>query len=464
MNMILHGYPTAEIWQGNTLSIPHFTKGDGGLKTFDFAVANPPFSTKAWSNGVDPAEDTSAASSSASRRPRTATTPSCCTSSSRSRAPARARSSCRTACCSAATPRPTSARNIVRRGYIKGIIGLPANLFYGTGIPACIIVLDKENAARPQGHLHDRRLQGLHQGRQQEPPPRPGHPQDRGYFHRQVEIAALLAHGAAGRDRDPKNDYNLNIPRYIDSTEPEDLQDIDAHLHGGIPTRDMDALDRYWQVFPACGPRCSSRPTALATASSSCRAAEIKPAIFGHPEFTAFNAIRHQAVRQVAQPIRRCWTAQPGGHPKALIETLSEDLLETFRQAAAARPLRHVPAPDGLLGGDHAGRRLPGGARRLEGGAGRQAQHRPDAASLDRAPLFRQGTGRHRTSWKPTETPSPARWKRWTKSTAARKACWPKPRPKAASSPRPSVKARLAEIKRDKDAADERNVLKEYPG
>ncbi len=49
---------------------------------------------------------------------------------------------------------------------------------------------------------------------------------------------------------DPKNDYNLNLPRYIDSTEPEDLQDIDGHLRGGIPERDLDALDRYWKVMP----------------------------------------------------------------------------------------------------------------------------------------------------------------------------------------------------------------------
>ena len=68
-------------------------------------------------------------------------------------------------------------------------------------------------------------------------------------FTRQLEIAQVLAHGAAGRDREP-NDYNLNIPRYIDSTEPEDLQDIDAHLRGGIPNRDIDDLARYWQVFP----------------------------------------------------------------------------------------------------------------------------------------------------------------------------------------------------------------------
>lgn len=50
---------------------------------------------------------------------------------------------------------------------------------------------------------------------------------------------------------DPKNDYNLNLPRYIDSTEPEDIQDIDGHLRGGIPERDVDALDGYWQVIPA---------------------------------------------------------------------------------------------------------------------------------------------------------------------------------------------------------------------
>ncbi len=57
MNMILHDCPTAEIWQDNTLSEPHFKNGDGCLKTFDYAVANPPFSTKAWSNGFDPAND-----------------------------------------------------------------------------------------------------------------------------------------------------------------------------------------------------------------------------------------------------------------------------------------------------------------------------------------------------------------------------------------------------------------------
>jgi type I restriction enzyme M protein len=57
MNMILHGHPTAELWRGNTLAAPYFKNKDDSLKTFDFAVANPPFSAKAWSNGLDPAND-----------------------------------------------------------------------------------------------------------------------------------------------------------------------------------------------------------------------------------------------------------------------------------------------------------------------------------------------------------------------------------------------------------------------
>ena len=142
----------------------------------------------------------SAASSMASRQPRTATMPSCCTSSPRSKAPEKAPSSCRTACCSGAAPRQPFASEIVRAGYIKGIIGLPANLFYGTGIPACILVLDKEDAAGPQGHLHGRCQQGLHQGRQQEPPARAGHPQNRRHLHPSVRNTPVFAHGAVGRD------------------------------------------------------------------------------------------------------------------------------------------------------------------------------------------------------------------------------------------------------------------------
>ena len=150
MNMILHNNPTALIVQGNTLADPKFKDGDT-LKTFDYVVANPPFSDKRWSTGLDPAErPVRALPAFGVPPPSRATTPTCCTSSARSRAPAKAPASCRTACCSGVTPKPTSARRSCA-GYIKGIIGLPANLFYGTGIPACIVVIDKESAAARKG-------------------------------------------------------------------------------------------------------------------------------------------------------------------------------------------------------------------------------------------------------------------------------------------------------------------------
>ena len=69
------------------------------------------------------------------------------------------------------------------------------------------------------------------------------------------------------------NDYNLNIPRYIDSTEPEDLQDIEAHLLGGIPNRDIDDLAPYWEVFPTLRQRlfCRQCPARLQRAAGGGR-------------------------------------------------------------------------------------------------------------------------------------------------------------------------------------------------
>jgi type I restriction enzyme M protein len=147
MNMILHGHPTAEVWQDNTLSTPHFKDGASNLKTFDFAVANLPFSSKAWRNGFNPEQDDY-------NRFEGYGIP-----------PAKngdyafllhlIRSLKSTGKGAIILPHGVLFRgnveaeirtNILKKGYIKGIIGLPANLFYGTGIPACIIVIDKENA------------------------------------------------------------------------------------------------------------------------------------------------------------------------------------------------------------------------------------------------------------------------------------------------------------------------------
>ncbi len=169
MNMILHNFPTANILTGNTLASPKFKDGEQ-LRTYDYVVANPPFSDKSWSTGIvtdkDPFNRFAWGTPPAKQgdyayllhiiRSLRSTGKAACILPHGVLFRGNAEGSIR--------------QQLVRSGYLKGIIGLPANLFYGTGIPACILVLDKEHAAASQRHLYDRRLQGLYQRWQQKPP------------------------------------------------------------------------------------------------------------------------------------------------------------------------------------------------------------------------------------------------------------------------------------------------------
>ena len=137
---------------------------------------------------------------------------------------------------------------LVRSGFLKGVIGLPANLFYGTGIPACILVLDKENAETRKGvFLIDASKEFAKDGNKNRLRERDIHKIvdrfvnqiDTPGYSRLVEFDAIKA-----------QDFNLNLPRYIDGTEAEDVQDIEGHLRGGVPERDVEALAAYWAVCP----------------------------------------------------------------------------------------------------------------------------------------------------------------------------------------------------------------------
>jgi len=343
MNMILHDNPTALVKQGNTLANPLFTDAAGQLKTFDYVVANPPFSDKRWSTGLDPANDPH-------ERFKHYGTP-----------PARQgdyayllhilrslKSTGRGACILPhgvlfrGNAERLIRRNLVQRGYILGIIGLPANLFYGTGIPACIIVLDKAQAqarASAEGGIF---MIDASKGFRKDGPKNRLREQDIhrivDTFTRQVDIPGYARRVPLAEISDAKNDFNLNLPRYIDSTEPEDLQDIDAHLRGGIPDRDLIdpncALAPYWQVFPAV--RAALFEPAGRPGYSQLRVApaDIKPTIFGHAEFAAFiaNARRLFAQWKAANTPHLRGFAKDG-HPKALIGTIAEALLLAFEHA-----------------------------------------------------------------------------------------------------------------------------------
>jgi len=233
----------------------------------------------------------------------------------------------------------TIRREIVRRGYIKGIIGLPANLFYGTGIPACILVLDKENAAARKGiFMIDASKGFIKDGNKNRLRAQDIH-RIVDTFTRLAEIPRYSRMVSLSEIGDAKNDFNLNLPRYIDSAEPEDLQDIDAHLRGGIPDRDIDALERYWQVIPCVRAALFKKADRPGFSQLKGAVADIKTTIFGHAEFTAFNAsVTKLFAKWKATNTPRLKGIAKSGKPGALIETLSEDLLDTFEKARLLDP------------------------------------------------------------------------------------------------------------------------------
>src|ERR1700716_589427 len=151
MNMILHNNPTALIMQGNTLTDPKFKEGNT-LKTFDYVVANPPFSDKRWSTGLDPLHDPYDRFQPFGTPPNKQGDYAYLLHIVRS-----LKSTGKGACILPhgvlfrGNAEADIRRALVRKGYIKGIIGLPANLFYGTGIPACIVVIDKEDSHTRKG-------------------------------------------------------------------------------------------------------------------------------------------------------------------------------------------------------------------------------------------------------------------------------------------------------------------------
>ncbi|WP_272682459.1 type I restriction-modification system subunit M [Providencia sp. PROV120] len=328
MNMILHNNATAKIWKGNTISDPQWKEANGQLKTFDFAVANPPFSNKNWTNGINPKEDEfdrfswgippekngdyafllhiikslKSTGKGAVILPHGVLF--------RGNAEARIR------------------ENLIKQGYIKGIIGLPANLFYGTGIPACIIVIDKEHAQAREsifmvdaskgfikdGNKNRLRSQDIYKivevfTKQLEQP----------RFSRMVPLSEIVA-----------NDYNLNIPRYIDSSEPEDLHDLSAHLQGGIPNRDIDALEHYWQIFPSIRATLF-KPAREGYSEALVKASEVKNTILNHDEFKQFatNSLQHYHAWARASNLAEI---SVGDQPKALIAEIGESLLQSYSQ------------------------------------------------------------------------------------------------------------------------------------
>ncbi|CAL2101868.1 Type I restriction-modification system, DNA-methyltransferase subunit M [Tenacibaculum sp. 190130A14a] len=332
MNMWLHGYPEASIASKNTIASPQF-KDDGQLKRFDFVVANPPFSVKNWTSGIVPMNDEfnrfkgygippekngdyafllHILASLKSTGKGAVILPHGVLFRGNAEAEIR--------------------KNILERKWIKGIIGLPANLFYGTGIPACIIVLDKEHANEREGvFMIDASKGFIKDGNKNRLREQDLH-KIVDVFNSQTEVKKYARFVPFSEIE--KNEYNLNIPRYIDTQEAEDIQDLNAHLNGGIPQKDVDALQEYWTVYPNLKQELFSTLREgylrLNVAKS-----EIKNTIYQHPDFISYNETLDTIYKEFTTANHAFLNSiDITTKPKAFIKTIAEDLLTRYANKA----------------------------------------------------------------------------------------------------------------------------------
>jgi type I restriction enzyme M protein len=330
--MFLHSLDGARIEWCNTLTSPGLVEHDR-LMTFNIVVANPPFSDKAWSTGITPSSDLY-------RRFEWGEPPAKQGDYAYLLHIIRSMKSTGKAACILphgvlfrGNAESVIRKNLIKSGILKGVIGLPSNLFYGTGIPACILVLDKENALARKGiFMIDASKGYIKDGNKNRLREQDIH-KIVDTFIRQESIDKFSRMVPVDEIADPKNDFNLNIPRYIDSTEEEDIQDIDGHLNGGIPVRDIDNLQAYWEVLPGL------RNTLFKDArkgylEAKLASPEIKPAIHENKEFEELqktNTSIYEAWKQKVVPQLNAFGKD--GHPKALITELSGSILLAFNKA-----------------------------------------------------------------------------------------------------------------------------------
>ena len=251
MNMLLHGIPDADIRQQDTLREPQHHEEDGQLKRFDRVLANPPFSQNYIKKDIKHPgrfpvwmpEKGKKADLMFVQHMLAVLKPAG----------------------KLATVMPhgvlfrggeerEARRHFIERGVLEAVIGLPANLFYGTGIPACILVLNKADAAERKHVLFINADREYREGKAQN--------------HLRPEDIDKIVHAyRTGLDlpayarRVPfteieAEDYNCNIRRYVDNAPPPEPHDVRAHLHGGVPVSEIDALHHFWHNYTGLRESC----------------------------------------------------------------------------------------------------------------------------------------------------------------------------------------------------------------
>ena len=348
MNMYLHGVDDAEIQVGDTIEKPFFKDGPTELMKFDYAVANPPFSQKGWIKGEVKINDTYGRWG---------------TDDSLPPIPPvgyedyafllhiikSLKSQGRAACILPngvlfrGNEEENVRRKLIERRYIRGIISLPPNLFFGTGIPACIIIVDKAKALTSKGiFMIDAREGFIKDGAKN----RLREQDIRRVFDTWHTLETLEANGHLD-DSEPfphfarfvpyseitneRNDCNLNVSRYISPRDTEIQHDLYAHLklNGGLPANDVDnGFEYVWLHCPTLKDDLFA-PLATGYYRLAVDRKEIGNAIVFNKEFRTLNGFFSDAIEEWFNLIKtQLLSLAPGRSPKQLIADWSESLLE----------------------------------------------------------------------------------------------------------------------------------------
>jgi type I restriction enzyme M protein len=339
MNMVLHNRPEAvhDIMRGNTLADPKFTDGTGSLKRFDYVVANPPFSYKSWTNGLEPENDPYNRFEGIGIPPTK--------NGDYAFLLHIVKSLKNTGTAAVILPHGvlfrgnaegTIRKNLIERGYIKGIIGLPANLFYGTGIPACILVLDKEKSGSREGIFMIDCSEGyIKDGNKNRLRERDIHKIVDVFREQKTEDGYSRF---VPNEEIQKNEYNLNIPRYIDNSTEEDIQDIEGHLKGGIPRRDVEGMNTFWEVYPGLKEELFA-PLREGYLELKPEKDAINEVIFSYPEFISYSKELAELFEQWKQAhVESMNSIDEDVRPKAFIAEIAEDLLNHYRDKVLIDP------------------------------------------------------------------------------------------------------------------------------
>ncbi|MGL2431831.1 type I restriction-modification system subunit M [Helicobacter pylori] len=338
MNMILHNSATADIAKGgsSTLSNPFFIK-NGMLQTFDYVVANPPFSLKNWTDGLSIDPKSKQVINDHFNRFEDGTPPekngdfAFLLHIIKSLNP--------TGKGAVILPHGVLFRgnaegvirkNLLMKGYIKGVIGLAPNLFYGTSIPACVIVLDKENAHARKGVFmidaskdfkKDGNKNRLREQDVQKMIDTFNAYKEIPYYSKMVSLEEISA-----------NDYNLNIPRYI-AAKQELEKDLFALINSPsyLPKNEIEAYAPYFQVFKELKNTLFKKSDKEGYYALKTECENIKDLITQSLEYQTF----HASVLSAFDRLELFTTfndLEPGFNPKTLIESVCSRVLKEFEK------------------------------------------------------------------------------------------------------------------------------------